>query len=624
MTEPVRRRTFVQLALASGGGLAANLLGGQVVRAAGSGDAIPEAGSLRDAFPPRPYSPYAGRSFATNVYWGDTHLHTAFSMDAGAFGARLTPRDAYRFAKGEELISATRQPVRLSRPLDFLVVADHSDGMGFFPRLVAGDPEVLSDPNGRRWHDMVRAGGEQAVAAALQMVRAFGADELGPPMVPVPGTRAFRSAWGEIIAAADEANQPGRFTAFIGYEWTSNTGGNNLHRVVVYRDGGDKAGQIEPYTTLRPAGSDDPKDLWRWLAAYEERTGGQVLAIAHNGNLSNGRMFPVIDTFTGQPFDRAYAETRARWEPLYEVTQIKGDGETHPFLSPNDEFADFERWDVGNLDLTEAKTREMLPNEYARSALRLGLLLEQKLGVNPYRFGMIGSTDSHTGLATADEDNFFGKHAGAEPSAGRAGHVFAASPDGRIRLIGWQQVASGYAGVWARENTRAALFDAMLRKEVYATTGPRMFVRFFGGWEFEAADAHTRSPAIVGYTKGVPMGGDLGEAPRGRAPTFLVAALKDPIGANLDRIQIVKGWLDAAGRRRRGSTMSSGRATVSPARSGDCRRSATQWMWRTPPGRTRSAPASYHGLARPRFQSLAARRLLRARIGDPDPALDDL
>ena len=366
-------------------------------------------------------------------------------------------------------------------------------------------------------------------------------------MLPVPGTRAYRSTWDETIAAAEEANQPGRFTAFIGYEWTSNTGGNNLHRVVIYRDGGDKAGQVEPYTTLRPAGSDDPKDLWRWLAAYEERTGGQVLAIAHNGNLSNGRMFPVIDTFTGRDFDRAYAETRARWEPLYEVTQIKGDGETHPFLSPNDEFADFERWDVGNLDLTEAKTREMLPGEYARSALRLGLLLEQRLGVNPYRFGMIGSTDSHTGLATADEDNFFGKHAGAEPSAGRAGHVFAASPDGRIRLIGWQQVASGYAGVWARENTRAALFDAMQRKEVYATTGPRMFVRFFGGWEFEPADAHTRNPAIAGYTKGVPMGGDLGEAPRGRAPTFLVAALKDPIGANLDRIQIVKGWLDAAG-----------------------------------------------------------------------------
>ncbi|HYI84535.1 MAG TPA: DUF3604 domain-containing protein [Acetobacteraceae bacterium] len=545
MTGPTRRRTIVQLALASGAGAAATVLG---VRGAGAtGEPMPEPRSLESAFQRRPYSPYAERSFATHVYWGDTHLHTGFSMDAGAFGARLTPRDAYRFAKGEELISATRQPVRLARPLDFLVVADHSDGMGFFPRVIAGEADVMANPDGRRWHNMVRAGGEQGVAAAIQIIRAFGAGALRPPMFPVPGTRAFRSAWDETMTAAEEANQPGRFTAFIGFEWTSNTGGNNLHRVVIFRDGGDRAGQVEPYTTLRPAGSDDPKDLWRYMAAYEERTGGQVLAIAHNGNLSNGRMFPVIDTFTGAPFDRAYAETRARWEPLYEVTQMKGDGETHPFLSPNDEFADFERWDVGNLDLTELKTREMLPNEYARSALRLGLLLEQRLGVNPYRFGMIGSTDSHTGLATADDDNFFGKHAGAEPSGERAGHLFMQSTDGRGRLIGWQQVASGYAGVWARENTRAALFDAMQRKEVYATTGPRMIVRFFGGWEFEEADAHGRSPAIAGYSKGVPMGGDLGEAPRGRAPAFLVAALKDPIGANLDRIQVVKGWLDAAG-----------------------------------------------------------------------------
>jgi Protein of unknown function (DUF3604) len=545
MTGPTRRRTIVQLALASGAGAAATVLG---VRGAGAtGEPMPEAGSLESAFQRRPYSPYADRSFATNVYWGDTHVHTGFSMDAGAFGARLTPRDAYRFAKGEELISATRQPVRLARPLDFLVVADHSDGMGFFPRVFAGEADVMANPDGRRWHNMVRAGGQQGVEAALQIIGAFSQGRLTPPLLPVPGARAFRSAWGETVAAAEEANQPGRFTAFIGFEWTSNTGGNNLHRVVVFRDSADKAGQVEPYTTLRPAGSDDPKDLWRYMAAYEERTGGQILAIAHNGNLSNGRMFPVIDTFTGAPIDRAYAETRARWEPLYEVTQMKGDGETHPFLSPNDEFAEFERWDVGNLDLSEAKTREMLPNEYARSALRLGLLLEQRLGVNPYRFGMIGSTDTHTGLSTADDDNFFGKHAGAEPSPERASHVFAASPDGRLRLIGWQQVASGYAGVWARENTRAALFDAMQRKEVYATTGPRMIVRFFGGWEFEEADAHGRSPAIAGYSKGVPMGGDLGEAPRGRAPAFLVAALKDPIGANLDRIQVVKGWLDAAG-----------------------------------------------------------------------------
>jgi Protein of unknown function (DUF3604) len=355
MSRSTRRKTLLQLALASSAGAAAALVGGR--DAAATGEPMPEAGSLERAFPARPYSPYAERSFATNVYWGDTHLHTGFSMDAGAFGARLTPRDAYRFAKGEELMSATRQPVRLSRPLDFLVVADHSDGMGLFPRIIAGEAEVMANPDGRRWHDMVRAGGQQGVQAAFQIIGAFSQGRLTPPMLPVPGTRAFRSAWSETIAAAEEANQPGRFTAFIGFEWTSNTGGNNLHRVVIFRDNSDKASQVEPYTTLRPAGSDDPKDLWRYMAAYEERTGGQILAIAHNGNLSNGRMFPVIDTFTGAPMDRTYAETRARWEPLYEVTQIKGDGETHPALSPNDEFADFERWDVANLDMSEAKTR---------------------------------------------------------------------------------------------------------------------------------------------------------------------------------------------------------------------------------------------------------------------------
>jgi hypothetical protein len=281
------------------------------------------------------------------------------------------------------------------------------------------------------------------------------------------------------------------------------------------------------------------------MSGYEEKTGGHVLAIAHNGNLSNGRMFPIIESFTGKPMDREYAETRAFRERLYEVTQIKGDGETHPFISPNDEFANYERWDKGNLDLSEKKKPEMLEFEYARAALRNGLKLEQELGVNPYKFGMIGSTDAHTGLAGIDEDNYWGKFTTSEPSPQRATHPLIKTENGTI--MGWQETASGYAGVWATENTREALFDAMQRKEVYATTGPRMIVRFFGGWEFEARDASTRNPALVGYAKGVPMGGDLSTAPAGKAPTFLVAALKDPVGANLDRIQIIKGWLDSSG-----------------------------------------------------------------------------
>jgi hypothetical protein len=490
----------------------------------------------------RPYSPWAGRNFPTRPLFGDTHTHTSFSMDAGAFGARLGPRDAYRFGKGEEITASSGQLAKLSRPLDFLVVTDHSDNMGFFPDLFAGKPELLADPKGRRWYDMIQSG--QGAAAAIELITAFGAGELTGPLLYSPDSAAFRSAWQETIDAAEEANEPGRFTAFIGYEWTSNTGGNNLHRNVIFRDGAQFARQVVPFTVL-PPGSDNPRDLWNWMAAYEDRTGGDVLAIPHNGNLSNGRMFPMIEPGTNMPIDREYAETRAEWERLYEATQIKGDGETHPFLSPNDEFANFERWDKGNLDLSVLKTPEMLEFEYARSALQNGLKLEQELGVNPYKFGMVGSTDAHTGLAAVEEDNFFGKTTSSEPRPERATHPFVKTA--RATIMGWEQTASGYAAVWATENTREAIFDAMQRRETYATTGPRMLVRLFGGYDFTAEDANTRSPAIVGYTRGVPMGGDLGPAPDGKAPTFLVAALKDPIGANLDRYQIIKGWLDDGG-----------------------------------------------------------------------------
>ena len=516
-----------------------------------AGDTVglpPPGTSAADAFPSQNhYSPYAGRNFPTQVFWGDTHLHTGMSMDAGAFGARLGPEDAYRFARGEELTSSTGLQVKLGRPLDFLVVADHSDNMGFFPRLFAGDPEMLADPTGKKWYDMVQEGGQSGVAAAIEIIIAFSQGTFPQALESRPGTAAYRSAWDETIEAAEKYNEPGKFTAFIGWEWTSNTGGNNLHRVLIYRDDGQRAGVMEPYTTLKPEGSDNPRDLWNWMQAYEDKTGGQLLAIAHNGNLSNGIMFPIIESFTGKPVDLEYATTRDKWEPLYEVTQIKGDGEAHPFLSPDDEFADYETWDQGNLDLSVVKEDDMLQYEYARSALQIGLQLEKELGVNPYKFGMIGSTDSHTGLATAGENNFFGKHSGSEPGPERYAHPMAEVDDKKYE--GWSMVSSGYAAVWATENTREAIFDAMMRKETYATTGPRMLVRFFGGWDFEAADAQYRLPADIGYVKGVPMGGDLKNAPYGKPPTFLLAALKDPFSGNLDRIQIVKGWLNANGER---------------------------------------------------------------------------
>jgi len=497
------------------------------------------------AFPAKAaYSPYVGRNYPTRPYFGDTHLHTSFSMDAGAFGARIGPRDAYRFARGEEVTASSGQQVKLSRPLDFLVVADHSDNMGFFPDLFAGKPEVLANPMGRKWYDMIQSG--KGAEAAMEIIVAFSQGTFPKEIMYFPGTRAYRGAWQETIAAAEHFNEPGRFTAFIGYEWTSNTGGNNLHRNVVFRDNGDKARQVEPYTVYPPYGSDNPVNLWKWMEAYETKTGGNVLAIPHNGNLSNGRMFPMVEAF-GRKIDREYAENRARWERLYEATQTKGDGETHPFLSPNDEFADFERWDKANLDGSEPKKQEMLQYEYLREALKNGLKLEQQLGVNPYKFGLASGSDAHTGLSALEEENFFGKTTPQEPSPHRIGATFISNPKTGVKIMDWEVNSSGYAAVWAMENTREAIWDAMQRRETYSTTGTRLIVRFFGGWDFEKSDAESRSPAVAGYTKGVPMGGDLNKAPSGKAPTFLVAALRDPLGANLDRIQIVKGWLDAKG-----------------------------------------------------------------------------
>jgi hypothetical protein len=465
-------------------------------------------------------------------------------MDAGAFGAKLGPRDAYRFAKGNEITASSGQPAKLSRPLDFLVVADHSDGMGFFPQVVGGDPAIMADAQGRKWNEMIHSG--KGADAAIDIIRNFSAGTMPTAIFPVPGTKAYRGAWQETVRAAEEANEPGRFTAFIGYEWTSG-GANNLHRNVIFRDNGDKASQVEPYTTIKPLGSDNPADLWKWMAAYEEKTGGNVLAIAHNGNVSNGRMFPTVEDF-GKKIDRAYAEERIKWERLYEVTQTKGTGEAHPMLSPNDEFASFELWDKGNLDGSVKKENGMLEFEYARSALKNGLVLEQRLGVNPYKFGMIGSSDAHNGLAAMEEENFFGKTTPQEPSPERMQKTFIKDPKTGITVMDWEVSSSGYAAVWATENTREALFDAMARRETYATTGSRMAVRFFGGWDFEDKDARNRLPAAIGYSKGVPMGGDLNDAPAGKAPSFLVAALKDPIGANLDRIQVVKGWVDKEGK----------------------------------------------------------------------------
>jgi len=487
------------------------------------------------------YSPYPAKNFPNRVYFGDTHMHTSYSADAGMIGNTLGPDDAYRFAKGETVTSSSGQKARLARPLDFLVVADHAENLGLAPLLMASDPTLMATQFGKELRAFVDKGDLAGAFNHWSKAKGSGTDPLAD------NQDVYRTAWARVTEAAERHNEPGRFTAFIGFEWTSTYERNNLHRNVIFRGSKRNADTIIPFSSYD---SVDAEDLWTWMAAFEQRTGDRLLAIPHNGNLSNGLMFDDVTLTSRKPLDRDYAARRARWEPLYETTQMKGDGETHPLLSPNDEFANFERWDKGQLGPAPKKP-EMIPREYTREALKRGLAYEAKLGVNPWKFGLIGSSDSHTSLATTTEDNFFGKVAAVEPTAdpirfdeviGGIGGPPEAAQYHR------QASASGLAAVWSRDNTREALWDAMARKEVYATTGTRLQVRVFGGFDFDAKDLERSDFAEQGYARGVPMGGDLKAAPAGKAPNFMIRAQRDTDGANLDRVQVIKGWLDAAGK----------------------------------------------------------------------------
>ncbi len=479
-----------------------------------------------------PYSPALREPTVNRLLWGDLHLHTKLSMDAYVNGTRrLGQEDAYRFAMGETVVADNGVPARLRRPLDFLAVTDHGENLGLYASIAAGDPKVAGSDIDRRWSEVLELVGELGLRGAFQT--AIGKHG---PLPPLP-EEVLRSTWREVAALSDRYNQPGRFSTLTGYEWTSMVSGDNLHRVVLYRDDASLAGASLPVNAqLDP----DPETLWAALARYE-KTGGKVLAIAHNGNLSNGRMFAPT-RLKGQPLTTAYAEARARWEPVYEVTQVKGDGESHPALSPEDAFSDFENWDEWNVAETAPKEPWMLRYEYARPALGEGLRHERELGVNPFRFGMIGSSDIHTALSTTAEDNFFGKFPTSEPSPER----FAPEP-GSNRHRNRELAAAGLTAVWARENTREAIFDALRRREVYATTGTRIGLRFFGGWNFVAADIHRPDYDRHGYRNGVAMGGELSQCSGDCAPAFLVHAARDPRGAFLDRIQIVKGWVEDDG-----------------------------------------------------------------------------
>ncbi len=484
----------------------------------------------------------ADTKFPEHVYWGDTHLHTSNSPDAFGFGNRLGPEEALRFARGEEVTSSTGIKAKLARPLDFLVVSDHSDGFATIKDLYNAPRFMIKDPTMLRWYDLLHQGVAGSSQATQELIDAKAHNTLPKAILnPAGSEKRLRSNWLEHIATVERYNEPGKFTAFIGFEYTLMDGGNNLHRNVIFRDSGNRASQVLPLASF---GTTIPDGLWDYMDAYQAKTGGKVLSIPHNSNLSNGLMFMLTDP-SGGPMSAEYARRRAAHEPLVEITQIKGDSESHPFLSPNDEFAGYGTagWDLNNLMSTQPTKPGDYAGNYVREALKRGLLIEQRTGVNPYKFGVVGSTDAHTSLATADDNNYFGKFPTVEPSATRA--VAPQNLGKHEGRFGWNYLASGYAAVWATSNSRSALFDAMMRHETYGTTGPRMTLRFFGGWDFKAADL-AGDWTKAGYARGVPMGGSL-EAHPGAAPSFIVSAMKDPEGANLDRMQVVKGWVDQAG-----------------------------------------------------------------------------
>ncbi|MCE2459695.1 MAG: DUF3604 domain-containing protein [Pseudomonadales bacterium] len=471
-------------------------------------------------------------AYPDTVYWGDTHVHTYLSGDAFGMGTRVTPEDAYRFAKGEEVVSTGGERVRLRRRLDFLMVADHAELLGILPRLVGGDERMLATEDGRTWArffaeapsvpDVLNAEDSEAFHNLGQSLMSGKAAWTGDFAID---DAVRREVWHAVTEAAERHNDPGSFTAFAGYEYSASM----LHRNVLFAGGPEQTRQTLPFSGYD---SDNPEDLWAHLAEYQTRTGSGVIAIPHNSNLSRGGTFSDR-TFGGAAITAAYATLRAEREPVVEATQIKGDSETHPLASPDDPFADFETR-AAYRRVQDDPSDAWVRGSYIRPALKRGLDFEAEVGANPFKFGLIGSTDSHTGLATADDDYYWGMLAAYEPNPYRA----LAQPD---------HTASGYAAVWAEANTRQALFAAFKRREVYATTGPRIVLRFFGGWDYTEADAARPDLAALGYRKGVPMGGDLTCPETPQAPRFLIRAVKDPDGANLDRVQVIKGWRDQEG-----------------------------------------------------------------------------
>lgn len=467
----------------------------------------------------------------TQLFWGDVHLHSNYSTDAYATGnTTVTPDQAYRFARGIPVLHpALGAKVKISRPLDFLAVTDHAVNLGIDEMIKQKDPALQATEWGRT---LIAQGAEAGWTSFMRFRPPQGKQQEMMAQVFSPQVRS--AAWDKEIAAAEKHNQPGTFTTLIGWEWTGMSEGRNLHRCIITVAGAEIARRFIPYSM---EDSVRPEDLWNFLDRTQRDTGADFVSIPHNSNLAGGLMFDLVDS-DGKPIDRNYATQRARWETVVEITQTKGTSEVRPELAPTDEFAEFE---IRRKLLAGAPTP---PNEgdYVRSALLRGLVFGTSLGVNPYQFGVIGATDNHVGMVTVDENDFAGKLASDVRPQDRY------QPKSRVIFPAWEMSASGLTAVWATENTRAAIFQAFKRKEVYGTTGTRIRLRVFGGFDFSAADAKAGDVAIAGYRKGVPMGGDLMRAPRGKAPSFLIQTLKDPQGANLDRVQVIKGWVDRDGK----------------------------------------------------------------------------